>query len=360
VADAERNTVKPVLTNGAIIINSKVTPAETTPVSSETTPADTTPVSSETTPADTTPVSSETTPADTTPVSSETTPVVTSPVVSETTPVVTSPVVSETTPVVTTPADINIKLPDGKSFEEMIEVIGHQVFPEDYKPEFYYEHEKEFDKIADDFAATVKFNADVQGTDGKTTSTEFSFNLTKEDVVLPKAEDLNPGTVYDETKFKYEVPVKIAIDNLKPEEIMGADGKACDAETAQKFIDACKAKDFTVKMPVMIGLLGDFDLSHSVLQTDATYILREQLATQVDGKSIIEDTVLADRQAAKDELGKYTVDFAKFLGDTDMDGEGKQVDATFILRAILERDFAKTDDKNRISEEIWKTVGVIK
>ncbi len=113
-------------------------------------------------------------------------------------------------------------------------------------------------------------------------------------------------------------------------------------------------------MPVMIGLLGDFDLSHSVLQTDATYILREQLATQVDGKSIIEDTVLADRAEAKKELGKYTVDFAKFLGDTDMDGEGKQVDATFILRAILERDFAKTDDKNRISEEIWKTVGVIK
>ena len=113
-------------------------------------------------------------------------------------------------------------------------------------------------------------------------------------------------------------------------------------------------------MPVMIGLLGDFDLSHSVLQTDATYILREQLATQVDKKSIIEDTVLADRAEAKEELGKYTVDFAKFLGDTDMDGEGKQVDATFILRAILERDFAKTDDKNRISEEIWKTVGVIK
>ena len=113
-------------------------------------------------------------------------------------------------------------------------------------------------------------------------------------------------------------------------------------------------------MPVMIGLLGDFDLSHSVVQTDATFILREQLSTQVEKKSIIEDVVLADRAEAKAELGEYMVDFAKFLGDTDMDGEGKQVDATFILRAILERDMSGATDKKRISEEVWKSVGVFK
>ena len=350
ISDAAKNTVKPVLVDGAIVINSlTTTEAVTSPV--ETTV--------ETTVAETTPA--ETTVAETTPV--ETSPVTTSEVTTEeavTTPVETTPVVTEiTTEAVTTMAEINVNIPEDK-FDGIIRVIEDQVFPEDYKPEFYYEHEKEFDKLADDFAATVKFNADVQGTDGKTTSTEFSFNLTKEDVILPKAEDLNPGTVYDGTKFKYDVPVKIAIDNIKPEEITGADGKAVDAETAQKFIDACKAKDFTVKMPVMIGLLGDFDLSHSVVQTDATFILREQLATQVEGKSIIEDTLLADNEAAKTELGKYTVDFAKFLGDTDMDGEGKQVDATFILRAVLERDVSGATDKKRVSEEIWKSVGVFK
>jgi hypothetical protein len=317
-----------------------VTPAETAPVTTvETTVAETTPV--------------ETTPVETEPV---TTPVETEPV---TTPVETTPVVTEITTEVTTLAEINVKIPDEK-FDDIIKNVRDQVFPEDYKPEFYYEHEKEFNKIADDFAATVKFEADVQGADGKTTSTEFSFKLTKDDVILPKAEDLNPGTVYDGTKFKYEVPVKIAIDNIKPEGITGADGKAVDAELAQKFIDECKAKDFTANMPVMIGLLGDFDLSHSVVQTDATFILREQLATQVEGKSIIEDTILADKEDAKKELGQYTVDFAKFLGDTDMDGEGKQVDATFILRAILARDFSETTDKTRISEEIWKDLGVIK
>lgn len=395
VADAARNTVKPVLTNGAIIINSDVTPADTTPVVTEpvttpagttpvvtepvTTPADTTPVVSDTTPvvsdttpavskttpvvSETTPKASETTPGAsiTTPVVSETTPVVTSPVVSETTPVVTSPVVSETTPAVTTPAPgvekVEIVTNPVKSFIGDIEKI---IFPDDYKPEFYYEHEKQFDKLAEDFGATVKLTADVKGKDGKVTKEEFDFKVDKNNVVLPTAEETNPGKVYDGTKFKYNVPVKFTIDNLKPEDIMGADGKVKDAEVAEAFINALKAEDNVIDMPVMIGLLGDFDLSHSVVQTDATFILREQLATQVDGKSIIEDTVLADRQAAKDELGEYVVDFAKFLGDTDMDGAGKQVDATFILRAILERDFAQTDDKTRISEEIWKTVGVIK
>ena len=395
VADAARNTVKPVLTNGAIIINSDVTPADTTPVVTEpvTTPADTTPVVTEpvTTPADTTPVVSDTTPvvSDTTPAVSKTTPVVsettpkasettpgasiTTPVVSETTPKVsettpavseTTPIVSETTPavtttpVVTTPAELVINFPN-ENPDDFISDLNKQVFPEEYKPEFYYEHEKEFNKLADDFSASVKVVFDAKK--GETvTKEEVNFKLTKDNVKLPTSEELNPGKVYNGTKFKYDIPVTLTVDSLKAADLLGADGKALDAETAEKVIEKLKGTKLTVNMPVMIGLLGDFDLSHSVVQTDATFILREQLATQVDGKSIIEDTVLADRQAAKDELGEYVVDFAKFLGDTDMDGAGKQVDATFILRAILERDFAQTDDKTRISEEIWKTVGVIK
>ncbi len=358
VVNAANEDVKHTLTNGAVILNSLPTPADTTV--SETTPVVTSPVVSETTPVATSPVVSETTPVATSPVVSETTPVATSPVVSETTPVVTSPVVSETTPVVTTAEhaiEVNINNDVRKA---VLGDIAVQIFPEDYKPEFYYEHEKQFDKLAEDFGATVKLSVDVTGKDGKTAKEEFDFKVDKNNVILPTAEETNPGKVYDGTKFKYNVPVKFTIDNLKPEDIKGADGKAKDAELAQAFINALKSESNVIDMPVMIGLLGDFDLSHSVVQTDATFILREQLSTQVEKKSIIEDTVLADRAAAKEELGKYTVEFAKFLGDTDMDGEGKQVDATFILRAILERDFSNTTDKKRISEEIWKSVGVIK
>lgn len=348
ISDAAKNTVKPVLVNGAIVINSlTTTEAVTTPVE---TVADTT--------VETTPVSTE---AETTPVSTvaETTPVSTT---SETTVETTAPVttaITTTTTEVTTIGEIQIDLTvtDVSEFEK---IIGVQVFPEEYKPEFYYEHEKEFNKLAEDFGASVKLEAEVQGKDGKKTPTEFNFKLTKDNVVLPTSEETNPGKVYNEKNFKYNVPVKISFDNFKPEDIIGADGKALDAEVAQKFIDELKAKNITVDMPVMIGLLGDFDLSHSVVQTDATFILREQLATQVEGKSIIEDTILADNEAAKTELGKYTVDFAKFLGDTDMDGEGKQVDATFILRAVLERDVSGATDKKRVSEEIWKSVGVFK
>lgn len=348
ISDAAKNTVKPVLVNGAIVINSlTTTEAVTTPVE---TVADTT--------VETTPVSTE---AETTPVSTvaETTPVSTA---SETTVETTAPVttaITTTTTEVTTIGEIQIdlKVTDVSEFEK---IIGVQVFPEEYKPEFYYEHEKEFNKLAEDFGASVKLEAEVQGKDGKKTTTEFNFKLTKDNVVLPTSEETNPGKVYNEKNFKYNVPVKISFDNFKPEDIIGADGKALDAEVAQKFIDELKAKNITVDMPVMIGLLGDFDLSHSVVQTDATFILREQLATQVDGKSIIEDVILADNEAAKTELGKYTVDFAKFLGDTDMDGEGKQVDATFILRAVLERDVSGATDKKRVSEEIWKSVGVFK
>jgi len=365
VADAARNTVKPVLKDGAIIINSYVTPAETEAV---TTPAETT---SETKSVETTTVTTtaETTPG-TTPV--ETNPV-TSPVITSvdvttavtttvtevsTTPAITTTPAVTTTPVVTTPAELVINFPN-ENPDDFISDLNKQVFPEEYKPEFYYEHEKEFNKLADDFSASVKVVFDAKK--GETvTKEEVNFKLTKDNVKLPTSEELNPGKVYTGTKFKYDIPVTLTVDSIKAADLLGADGKALDTETAEKVIEKLKGTKLTVNMPVMIGLLGDFDLSHSVLQTDATYILREQLATQVDGKSIIEDTVLADRAEAKEELGKYTVDFAKFLGDTDMDGEGKQVDATFILRAILERDFAKTDDKNRISEEIWKTVGVIK
>jgi hypothetical protein len=262
---------------------------------------------------------------------------------------------------VTTPAitgSFEVDFPNGNE-DDFISDLEKQVFPEDYKPEFYYEHEKEFNKIADDFKAPVKVFFVAKK--GETVSNEeVNFTLTKENVVFPTSEELNPGKVYDGTKFMYQVPVTLTVDSLKAENLLGSDGKAIDAELAEKVMEKLKGTKLTVNMPVMIGLLGDFDLSHSVVQTDATFILREQLSTQVENKSIIEDVVLADRAEAKAELGEYMVDFAKFLGDTDMDGEGKQVDATFILRAILARDVSGATDKKRISEEIWKEVGVFK
>ena len=123
ISDAAKNTVKPVLVDGAIVINSlTTTEAVTSPV--ETTV--------ETTVAETTPA--ETTVAETTPV--ETSPVTTSEVTTEeavTTPVETTPVVTEiTTEAVTTMAEINVNIPEDK-FDGIIRVIEDQVFPEDYK-----------------------------------------------------------------------------------------------------------------------------------------------------------------------------------------------------------------------------------
>ncbi len=405
----------PVYTTGPVPVDTTV--SETTPVPVDTTVSETTPVPVDTTVSETTPVPVDTTVSETTPVPVDTTvsettePVPVDTTVSETTPVPVDTTVSETTKPVpvettvseTTPVPVDTTVSETTSETTVTSVtttseppvttvttepepvqttsnppafdynpkdpivvkkfndnVNAQVFPEDYKPEFYYEHEKEFTKIADDFSATVvleKFrNVDAE------TKADISFKLTKDNIVFPDAEKFNPHTVYDGTKFKYTVTVTLNVDSIKDEQLIDYDGKQMNAELAQEFKDILKGQKVEVQMPVMIGLLGDFDLSHSVLQTDATFILREMLSLDMKNKSIVKDEVLKGNDAAFNELKEYgedyVVEFANFLGDTDMDGQNKQVDATFILRAILENDFSGAEDKTRISEEIWKKVGV--
>ena len=395
ISDENRKPVSAKLTKGAVIVEEPETttaePEETTPV-----PADTTePVPVDTTVSETTPVPVDTTvsettepvPVDTTVTTSETT--VSETTVSETTSetTVSETTVSETTsettvttvtsvtttseppvttvttepePVQTTPLppfDFNT---DPEPIKDFIDVVVPQVFAEDYKPEFYYEHEKEFTKLTEDFSATVVIPK-MRNVD-ENTKADVSFKLTKDNMVFPDPKEFNPHTVYDGKKFLYKVPVTLNIDSIKDEQLIDYDGKQMSEKLAGEFRDILKATKIEVPMPVMIGQLGDFDLSHSVLQTDATFILREMLSIDMNNKSIVKDVVLEGNDAAFNELKEYgedyVVEFANFLGDTDMNGKNTQVDATFILRAILENDFSGAEDKTRVSEEIWKKVGV--
>ena len=123
---------------------------------------------------------------------------------------------------------------------------------------------------------------------------------------------------------------------------------------------AIEKADVTVQLPVYIGQLGDVTLDHKVSQIDATYILREVLAEDIKLPSVIDSPeVLGSNETAKSELGEYLVEFARFLGDTNMDGSLKQVDGTYVLRACLARDVMGAENKNRIPENIWKELGLI-
>ena len=84
------------------------------------------------------------------------------------------------------------------------------------------------------------------------------------------------------------------------------------------------------------------------------------MANDMNLSSVIAgDEVLGSNTAAKSELGDDMFDFAMFLADTDLNGEFAQLDATYILRACLERDLSGTEDKAHIDEKIWQGLGVL-
>jgi hypothetical protein len=351
ISDAAQDTVKANLTDGKIII--KKQPVTTTVVTTITEAPVTTIVTTEAKPVTTTVVTTEAKPAVTTTV-----------VTTEAKPAVTTTVVTTPAPVVTTTttaAKDEIGLPTAvdKTKTALEEFIG-KIFTADYKPEFYYEHEKQFDRMIDDFSTTVDV---VEKTNASGKDEEFGIDvtLTKDCLVFPDAAKYTPHSVYDGTKFMYTVPVTINVDNIKDENIKYQDAsKKMTKEVAAKVKTYIKSLSAEVPMPVIIGQLGDFDLSHKVTQTDATYILREVLSLDVEKKSLVDSVVLKDNKAANEELGEYAHDFALFLGDANMDGENKQTDATYILRAVLEKDVSDLEDKTRIPESIWKSVGVLK
>ncbi len=101
---------------------------------------------------------------------------------------------------------------------------------------------------------------------------------------------------------------------------------------------------------VSMGVKGDVNLDGKVTQVDATVILREILSLEVFKKSL-----LADNINLHDGTPEEGVALSHFLGNVNQSPNGlfTQIDATSILRGILERDM--NGDKI-VTEQIWKKV----
>ena len=301
--------VTPVLTNGAVIIEA---PAETTPA--ETTPA----------PVETTPAPAETLPA----------------------------------------ISIDLDDPIVSSFDADIDGLFENA---DYEPEFYYEHEPEFDR-KNELKASVKLEVPAPTEEDKEAKAGVVINLTDDNFILPDKEEFNPGKVYNGEQFYYTVPVKLNGESVDVSAISVAEGPRSDEVLAavQSFL---KTVDATAKMPVMIGQLGDIDLSHKTEQIDANAVLKLilHLDSGKDAGEVVNDVVLADATVAKAELAEHEkvdiVKFALFLGNADLGDKSdryeigvSQVDANTILKAILQRD-AIDPTNSRIPYEAWEKAG---
>ncbi len=97
--------------------------------------------------------------------------------------------------------------------------------------------------------------------------------------------------------------------------------------------------------------LGDVDLDGRITQSDATYILREIMSLEVNNKSVLEGLI------SEEGKKKYPNDYlerARRNGDVDSSAKGEsfqQVDATYILRAILE---SSVNGNGTITDDTWK------
>ena len=101
---------------------------------------------------------------------------------------------------------------------------------------------------------------------------------------------------------------------------------------------------------VRMGVKGDVNLDGRVSQVDATIVLREILSLEVFKKSL-----LAENIDHHDGTADEAVALSHFLGNVNQSPNGlfTQIDATSILRGILERDINNT---GIVTEEIWKKV----
>ncbi len=331
ISDGVRNSVKPLLTNGAVIIEQpEITEAETTPAATAAvTEAETTPAA---TAAETTPAATE----------AQTTPAATAPV---TTPAVTA---AETTPAVTTEDFDPIDLPEGIDPVMPAPGFDGKIKPVKCTPDFYYEHEDKFYKLDDELTAELELFRNIpvsKDVDEKGYKTEtVKVEIKKENLVFPK--EATPNKVYDGKTFIYNVPFTLDVANFKAD---------------KDVMDFISTHDIVVEVPAYIGQLGDIDLNHKINQVDGTYMLREILSLDVSKTSFINtDKVLGINESAKSELGDRMYEFALFLADTTMDGTFKQADATFVLKAVLARDVQGIGAKDRIDRSIWEKLGILK
>ena len=99
-----------------------------------------------------------------------------------------------------------------------------------------------------------------------------------------------------------------------------------------------------------MGVKGDVNLDGRVSQVDATIVLREILSLEV-----FKTSLLAENIDHHDGTADEAVALSHFLGNVNQSPNGlfTQIDATSILRGILERDINNT---GIVTEEIWKKV----
>ncbi len=150
----------------------------------------------------------------------------------------------------------------------------------------------------------------------------------------------------DADKFVYDVAFSSVFGRITDKTVVNDDG------TVSPYVSLINngAGDKLYKLnstKLYTGLRGDVNLDGKVSQADATLLLKDVLSVSVSHKSILKDNINKDAAGDKSEA------LAVFLGDVDSSDGGKeykQVDATYMLKAILAADVAGS---KVITPEIW-------
>ena len=187
---------------------------------------------------------------------------------------------------------------------------------------FYFSYEEGFNLDG----LKVEVEVEQLWSDGKTTTAKV--DITKDVVVKGSA---TPASMYDNTKFKYEVEVVYV------------------GSEYSEIVDAVLGT-FTA----YIGQKGDIELNHNVRVEDATAITKEFLERDFDGTTLAE---LVAKAGLEKELEGVGTDFAAFLADVDENGKITVEDATSTTKFFLEKDFADdTFDAHKTWKELIPTI----
>jgi len=170
--------------------------------------------------------------------------------------------------------------------------------------------------------------------------------------------NLAPDAVLFTVKVKVADTLNVCVSRIGVSALYGRltenskfveDGKV---EPHVAFIDNGAGEQLYTKADssVCMGVKGDVNLDGKVSQVDATIILREILSLEV-----LKESLLADSINLHDGTAEEAVALSHFLGNVNQSPNGlfTQIDATSILRGILERDVHNT---GIVTEEIWKKV----
>ncbi|MBQ5336602.1 MAG: hypothetical protein J6W65_04100, partial [Oscillospiraceae bacterium] len=170
--------------------------------------------------------------------------------------------------------------------------------------------------------------------------------------------NLAPDAVLFTVKVKVADTLNVCVSRIGVSALYGRltenskfveDGKV---EPHVAFIDNGAGEQLYTKADssVRMGIKGDVNLDGKVSQVDATIILREILSLEV-----VKESLLADSINLHEGTAEEAVALSHFLGNVNQSPNGlfTQIDATSILRGILERDVNNT---GIVTEEIWKKV----